>query len=315
SETPSWSAHSLLWPIQFQDKAHSLGNAMAEFQSYGDGPYYHGGLDLRVAAAAAVHTPIAGRIEAGHYGYTNNPDGSSTKFWNAYPQGGDTTYFEIAVITDDGYRFEFHHMDETRIAAPILKILKSGQSGRVSAGALLGNTIPWPGGDYHHTHYNILTPAGTHLNPEFYSPLIDDHEKPAVSAVLASFAGGKTAEFGTGMFGDAPEFFAVAVIDHQDSNVYDHPPALASIEFANGKKFAWDFRERLSGADGKFPPIWDFFVETISGPDGKAFSTEGGYGEGVSVIRIPVPADAHGQFTIRIADQAGNATELQGHVR
>ncbi|MGK5084713.1 hypothetical protein WDW37_15575 [Bdellovibrionota bacterium FG-1] len=313
-EHPTWPAHSLDWPVKFQDATHSIGNSMLEFQSYGDGPYFHGGCDLRVAAREAVRAPVAGKIEAGHYGYSNNPDGSMEKFWYPWPKEGDQTYFEVAVVTVDGYRFEFHHIDETKLSPEVLKILQDGQGGKISAGAWLGNTIVWPGGVYHHTHYNVITPSGVRLNPEYYSPLLDDHQKPQVEVILASFSGGDTQDFGRGEFKQAPEFFAVAVIDRQDGNVYDHPPVYAGIRFDSGQSFAWDFRERLQAPGGGWPSIWNFFVRMIRGPDGRHYRTEGGYGEGTSVLRIPVPQSARGKFTLEIGDQAGNAVEYFGRI-
>ena len=312
-EVPSWAAHSLEWPITFQDESHEIGNSMAEFQSYGDGPYYHGGLDLRVSIQALVHTPVAGRIEAGHYGYTNNPDGSSAKFWTAWPGDGSSVYFEVAVITDDGYRFEFHHMDETRLSDEVMKILRQG-SGRVKAGAVLGNTIAWPDGEYNHTHYNILAASGVQLNPEYYSPLLADHRAPEVSAVLASFQDGSVQDVRDGALDRAPDFFALAVVDHQDGNIYEHPPTYAAIRFEDGHSYAWDFRERLLGPDGKFPPIWNFFVESISSPSSGLLETSGGYGTGLSVVRLPVPAGAKGPYQIEVSDEAGNSTQFQGRI-
>ena len=313
-ETPTWAAHSLKWPVEFQDAGHSIGNSMLEFQSYGDGPYFHGGCDLRVHSGAAVTTPVEGRIEAGHYGYTNNPDGSMTKFWTPWPKSGDTTYFEVSVTTADGYRFEFHHMDETSISPEVLQILQNGK-GQVAAGTLLGNTIPWPGGDYHHTHYNIITPSGVRLNPEYYSPLVNDTLKPEVSHLLASYPSGEVQDFGDGIFTVAPAFFAVAVIDHQNDNIYDHPPVYVGIEFSNHLKYAWDFHERLIAPNGLFPSIWNFFIESIITPGGEKLETAGGFGEGLSVIRLPVPAGAHGPFVIRIADETDNATEFHGNLQ
>lgn len=312
---PSWDAHSLSWPVTFQDVSHTIGNSMAEYQNYGDeGPYFHGGCDLRVKRRAPLSTPISGRIEAGHYGYTNNPDGSMTKYWKPWPASGDTTYFEIAVISDDGYRFEFHHMDETQIAPEVLKSLRAG-GGRVEAGAVLGNTIAWPGfSDYHHTHYNIISPSGVRLNPEYYSPLLTDNLKPEVKALLASMTNEKTMLFGDGVFHETPKFFAVVVLDRQNLNTYTQPPVFAGIEFKSGEKYVWDFRERLLGPNGIFPNLWSFFIDSIKGPSGQRYETSGGYGEGQSVIRIPVPEGAKGNFTIKIGDQMGNYTTFEGRI-
>jgi hypothetical protein len=316
---PAWSAHSLPWPIQFQDSRHSLGNSMAEFQSYGSGPYYHGGCDLRVKARAEVRTPVGGRIEAGHYGYTNHPDGSSTKYWKPWPASGDPYYFEVAVITDDGHRFEFHHMDETHLSRQIQDLLAQGYANtQVAPGTLLGSTVAWPDHVYHHTHYNIIAPSGTQLNPEHYSPLLPDHQSPELQAVLAGYSSGKVIELRNGdALEAAPQFFAVSTVDHQDDNVYDHPPVYAALEFTGGPSFAWDFRERLSATHlnttPKFPPIWDFFIDSLRvSSSGNTYSTEGGYGTGTSVIRLPVPARANGAFEIRLEDESGNATRFEG---
>jgi len=313
-ERPEWAPHSLEWPVAFQDSEHTIANSLAQFQSYGDGPYFHGGLDLRVSARAQTRTPVAGRIEAGHYGYSNNPDGSMTKRWKPWPQAGDALYFEIAVITPDGYRFEFHHMDEKRIAPDVLKILKSGDATvQVPAGALLGDSIPWPDGEYHHVHYNVITPSGVRLNPEFYSTAIEDDTPPEIKRLLA-VTGGKTTDFGTGHFDSAPEFFAIATRDRLGATVYDHPPVHISFEPEIGAGFAWDFRERLTDAEGRFPGIWSFFIQSIRTPEGNRLATEGGYGVGISVVRLPVLRGAQGDFTIRVADLAGGTAEFKGHI-
>ena len=68
--------HSLDWPVRFQDSAHSLGNAMAQFQPFSDPPYFHGGCDLRGQARSEIYAPVEGRIEAGHYSYSTNADGA-----------------------------------------------------------------------------------------------------------------------------------------------------------------------------------------------------------------------------------------------
>ena len=311
-ERPEWAPHSLAWPVTFEDPQHTIGNSMAEFQSYGSGPYFHGGCDLRVAARAKVTSPVSGRIEAGHYGYSNQTDGSMKKWWKPWPASGDATYFEIAVITEDGYRFEFHHMDKKKIAPEVLKLLQAGNAaGIIQAGSLIGDTIPWGDGVYHHAHYNIITPSGVRLNPEFYSELIEDEVAPEIRRVLA-LSGEKIADFGNGSFKQPPDAFVIATTDRLGETVYDHPPVYVAFTAANGTFSAWDFRERLVAPNGQFPGIWNFFVESIRTPDGKRLATEGGYGKGVSVIRLPVPKGARGPFTIEVSDVAGQSTQLTG---
>ena len=307
-----YGAHSLPWPIEFQDATHTLGNIMAQYQPFGK-PYYHGGIDVRTRGGRSVHSPVEGKLEAGHYSYVTNDDGSMDKMWKAWPQQGESTYFEVAVVTDDGFRFEFHHVNRSTLPGPIVDMLNAG-GGRVKVGMELGSAITWQGEDYDHIHYNIVTPAGVRLNPEFESTLLLDTMKPEVSDVIALLPSGKSVAFGGGVFNEAPTEFNLAVQDHQDGNIYDHPPTVAQITFANGVTSGWDFHEKLLGSDGKFPPLWDFFVERMRTPDGRRLATTGGYGTGVSVVRLKVPAGAHGKFTIQIADQAGNATTFNGSV-
>lgn len=73
------AAHASPWPVAFQDAQHSIGNSMAEFQPFGR-PYFHGGCDLRTKAGEDIHAVVSGHLEAGHYGYDTNEDGSLTKY-------------------------------------------------------------------------------------------------------------------------------------------------------------------------------------------------------------------------------------------
>lgn len=301
------------WPVQFKDATHRLGNVMAQFQPFGS-PYFHGGCDLLVKRRAQVVAPVSGWLEAGHYGYVNRPDGSSTKVWKPWPAQGDSLYFEVAVVTDQGHRFEFHHVDRANLPAAIVKLLNQGSS-RVEAGTVLGSAVLWPMGDYHHIHYNIVTSDGVSLNPEHYSELLSDSQAPEVRALLAVDSQGRASEFGGGQFDVAPAKFVAAVVDHLDQDEYEHPPAGARLRFESGMVSEWDFTRSLTGPDGKFPPIWDVFVEQIRAPDGSWYSTEGGYGVGLSVIQVQVPQGARGPYTLEFWDQAGNFTSFTGRVK
>ncbi len=304
--------HSLPWPVAFQDSAHTVGNAMAQYQPFGD-PYFHGGCDLRTSSYAPITAPASGKLEAGHYGYSTNADGSMTKFWKPWPQEGDATYFEVAVVGDEGTRYELHHVSRPRLPAEIVNLLNRG-GGRVEKGTLLGQVIYWPGGDYHHTHYNIILPSGVRVNPEFASPLLPDTLAPELRSAWAMMENGQVADFGNGAFDVAPKEFVVAVIDRQNNNVYEHPPAYARLRFESGAETLWDFRATLTAPGGNFPPIWSFFMRRLRGPDGKLHETEGGYGEGQSLVRLAVPAGANGPFTIEIGDVAGNITRKAGNI-
>ena len=306
-------AHSLPWPIKFQDSQHTLGNVMAQYQPFGD-PYFHGGIDIRTVGGWPVHTPVAGRLEAGHYGYATNPDGSMTKMWKPWPSDGDATYFEVGIVMKDGTRFEFHHMNHDTLPKEIVAALNKGNV-TVPAGTLLGSPISWIGEDYDHIHYNIITPEGIRINPEYASTLIKDTLAPEVSAKLAVMSDGLTVrDFGDGVFTESPKEFVFEVVDHQDGNIYDHPPALSKLRFDSGQETVWDFRSSLTGADGKFPNLFQFVLESIAGPGGQ-LQTTGGYGTGKSLVRLKVPTGAKGKFSITFADQAGNTGVSNGEIR
>jgi hypothetical protein len=313
SDPPLPSAHALNWPIRFQDPQHSIGNAMAQFQPFGD-PYFHGGCDLRVNAGADITSPVSGRLEAGHYSYSTNPDGSMQKFWKAWPQTGDETYFEVAVIEDTGIRYEFHHVNRDTLPAPIVALLNQG-SGRVTAGTLLGHAITWPDGVYHHTHYNIVMPSGVRVNPEFVSPLLPDKLAPEVNGVYTVGSSGTVAQIAPNATVTDVQEFVVAVVDHQDQNIYDHPPALISLVFSNGAATTWDFRQTLTSPSGAFPPLWEVLKDRLLLPSGETVQTDGGYGVGQSLMRLKVPPQAQGPFSITVADIAGNQTVVHGTLK
>lgn len=308
----STPAHSLNWPVRFQDAAHQMGNTMAQFQPFGGAPYFHGGCDLRVSAGAEVIAPVRGKIEAGHYGYSTNTDGSLTKHWIAWPGQGSPIYFEVAVVADDGIRYEFHHMERDSLPDNIVKMLDAG-GGTVEAGALLGYVIEWPGGDYHHTHYNIILPNGVRVNPEFVSLPLQDTLAPEISAAFAVMPNGSVVDFSRGVFSQKPQEIIVAVKDKKNFNVYEHPPVYASFKFDAGGASLWDFRQFLL-VDGKFPNLFEFYKESLTLPNGRRIRTEGGYGMGQSLIRVKVPAGV-GAFTIEIGDVVGNISTLRGTIQ
>lgn len=284
---------------------------MAQYQPYGK-TYWHGGCDLRVKAGAPVKTPVDGRLEAGHYSYAVKSDGSMEKYWKAWPKAGEALYFEVAVVADDGTRYEFHHVNRKNLPKRIVDILNSG--GRVSRGEVVGYTIPWSDGVYHHIHYNVIKPNGVQVNPEYVSELVTDRLAPQVKSIHAVLPSGAVESFGSGEFTVRPREFVVEVIDKKDGNVYDHPPTTAALIFWDGSSSGWDFTKYLLKPDGKFPALWDYFVKSLRTPSGNTLKTTGGYGKGVSLVRLEVPKNATGGFRIELGDIAGNVTSYEGTI-
>ena len=314
---------SLSWPVSFEDASHSMGNNMLQFQSYGDLPYFHGGCDLRTAKGAEVRSPVAGRLEAGHYSYDTNPDGSMTKFFKSWPEQGEDLYFEVAVITEAGFRYEFHHIDRESLPTEIIQMLTVG-GGKISVGQTLGYVAEWPvagvgGKYYHHTHYNIVGPTGVRYNPEYFSKTLADQKAPRIFGVFAVDQNGLGTPLENG--GRAPlpmpSEFVVATTDQRELNVYTQAPPFLKLSFApslpSGIHYRrietqWDFRSRLLDAKGNFPQLWDVFKKSLVLPTGIELKTEGNYKANFFLFRLKVPPGGFGPFEIQVQDAAGNSS-------
>jgi hypothetical protein len=321
---PPVAEHSLSWPVEFADDMHTMGNNMIQFQQYGGSDaYYHAGCDLRAQAGSWVSAPIGGRVEAGHYGYETQADGSDVKWWKPYPAPGDTYYFEVAVIDDTGTRFEIHHVDENSLPPEIISAVQNG--GRVKAGDHLGKVVLWPeagvdGELYNHVHFNVVDKSGVHWNPERLAPAMVDTTAPVIHGVYAKSSDGHFSEVQEGAVLTAkPDEFVVAATDQREKDVYTQAPNLAELVFNPGTpgelSTRWDFTWKLTKQDGSFPPIWELYLKKLTLPSGERLSTEGNYQTNFFLIQLKTPPLAQGPFVIRVGDMAGNQSEFHAELR
>lgn len=309
----------LPWPVLFRDEQRTIGNSMAEFQPFDNPAYFHGGCDLVTRGQSEVNATVSGRIEGGHYSYSTNPDGSMTKFFKPWPATGSDVYFEIAIVTDDGVRFEFHHIDRSRLPAKIVQLLNdwvSGRPARIEKGTVIGypHATAFEPMQYTHVHYNVVLPDGTRVNPESISERLSDHLPPHVYAAYAITANRQAIPFGRGQFARGITEWVIYVADALDRSVYTHPPVLVTLKTSTGEKVIWDFRDRLLSQNGKFPVLGSFYLSSLQTPDHGLLRTQGGYGTGVSLIRVPAPKGLSGTFQIVLSDIAGNQSILQGQL-
>lgn len=309
SHTIPYDAHSLPWPVEFADEAHTLGNTLSQFQPFQNPPYFHGGVDIRTQVDFEVRTPVSGRLEAGHYGYVTQPDGSLLKHWKPWPEQGPAAYFEVAVVTDEGLRFEFHHINRKRLPAALIEKLNQ-ENPTIEAGTPIGYAISFPR-DYDHIHYNVILPDGTRVNPEYVSPLVPDHAPPQIIAVVGITDKGRSVSLNQSHTEPLVEI-VVATLDQKDFGPYEHPPTSTQVRVASGEVVGWDFSKTLSDPEGKFPDLSSVFKSRIRTPDGKTLRTAGGYGTGLSLMRLHLPPGAHGPFKIQLKDAAGNSAESSG---
>ncbi len=296
----------LEWPVTFEDRAHTVAQNFVQHQDYGTGQYYHGGCDLRAPAGGEVRAPVGGRLVGLYYGYRILPNGSSEK-WERLWDGNPTPslYFELAVLTDDGHRFELHHVDPMTLPDSIVAKL-NGSGFRVAAGELLAYVARWPS-DYDHVHYNIYTAAGATLNPETYSKSIPDSLAPTIRGVYAPNGNRRSVDVHEGgRLLTRTRELVVATTDTKDESVYVQMPVYFELSFASGERSIHDFRKSLQKADESFPDIRDVFVDRVVTAAGDRLENFGNYGEGLFLVRLPVPESARGEGQLRVVDQAGN---------
>jgi len=150
------------WPLPEVDIR--IMNTISTLQFYGPTPGFHHGLDLAAPSGTLVIAPISGRVETGYY----------------YKRQSDYTY-EIAITTDDGHLWEFHHIDPNEIPERVEELAAAG--GRIEAGAVLGGIYDAAEiGIEPHVHINVIGPEGLYVDPLGLLPAIGDSTPPILEA-------------------------------------------------------------------------------------------------------------------------------------
>jgi ribosomal protein S16 len=304
----------LKWPFEAPYAKSYIGNNFVQFQPYGK-PGYHMGDDMLLESGSWAFAPVAGRVEAGHYGYTDLPNGNRIKQWIAWPGRGDDNYFEIAVIDGNGTRYELHHVDRYSMPNEVIEALKS--NGSVQAGQRLGQVVPWSTPfHYVHVHLNVFNAMGTAINPESIFEVIPDSIAPNVS-FLALYQDGSTEWLSEGAQITKPvTSFIVSGADKKD--LHEYVQAIPYVEFAiNGAIInSLDFRHSLLDGSGIFTDIREVYLSSLRLSDRTIlrqptdFYPVAGtkFHQQLMVNRAPT-----GQpFQLKVQDMAGNATVLNG---
>lgn len=309
----NWPAEQLAWPVEFIDQRHTIGNSMPQYQNYGSEAYYHAGADLRVARAKQITAPIDGFLEGGYYTYvTDQNTGEDKKYTKPITEGGDELYFEITLKTEDGYLLEFHHVNPNQLPKAIYELILRG-GGHVRQGDVLGTTAVWPvsrfGERYDHIHYNIISPNGAYMNPEFFSKPIFDNSPPIIKNIFAVYHD-RTVEVKNNKLEGLPLELIVSAIDMKGANIYPLPPVV--VEASTGLlKLGWDFSQVLLNTVGKFPDIREVFARNLKLTDGRSFTTRGDYNNTVFLFRLKVATLNPGPISLSIRDSAGNENKVR----
>ncbi len=319
SSLQKYKKNQIPWPFEFPYADGFIGNNFAQYQPYSI-PGYHGGSDMVLERDSWIYAPVDGYLEAGHYAYTDNPDGSRIKHWKPWPAVGDPSYFELAVVDNAGNRFELHHVDKATLPQEIKSGLNSGKL-FVSAGMKLGRVVDWSTlFHYDHVHINIHDKEGNWFNPEHFFQLLPDAIKPQCQ-FLAITKESKPVWLSTANANRRNIFshqdfshFIVIASDQKNNDKFSQVPVYFEIAFEEGDIFYWDFRKNLTSSLQKFADLRDVYPQSVKLPNGTIMRQPNGYyPNGVKfAVKLPMLENTGtGRFTILAKDMAGNFCEYK----
>lgn len=219
------------WPV----KVLSIGHTMASYQSYGmvSSAYFHHGLDIRADAGSDVIASRGGKV---------------VNVENYEP--GQKEYWEVAILDDDGFLWQYHHIDPNSIPSSVHDAFKKGD--RISDGTKIGTVVYWPivsyGERYHHVHLNILGSGKEYVNPFAFLQPLKDTVGPEIASIMLVQNGKKVS--GNSVSGSYT--IAAELRDWILSDVFTVPPN--EIKFSvDGAPMQtmWKFEKLPGGASNK----------------------------------------------------------------
>lgn len=207
------------WPFPLL----SIGHTNASYQSYGGEPYFHHGLDIRGDAGTPVVASAGGKV---------------VNIENYMP--GNAAYWEVAVLDDDGFLWQYHHVEKNSIPSAIWNAWRAGAN--IAAGTKIGEIYRWGvssfGERYDHVHLNVLGAGASYLSPFMFLDELNDNSAPAIvgSGVLK---GGRD-------WGDRPVYgdysLYATIHDLVLHDKYVVPPHRIEVTIDGGTpEVVWDF--------------------------------------------------------------------------
>jgi hypothetical protein len=270
-----------IWPVDVR----SIGNTNASFQDYGTGAYFHHGIDIRADGGSEVWTCTAGRVVA------------------IQKYGATDLYWEVAIQDDQGFIWQYHHVDKDSITPQMRESLQNGT--RIAQGTPVGRVVIWPesamGERYDHVHINVIGAGGIYLNPQDFLPPIQDTVAPWVNRISlmqnGQSIGGQQA---TGNYSLSAD---VGDLVYSDRHLV--PPHRISFSVDGGEEhLVWSF-ENLPGGASKTDYVYDFYVrgEASGGYQPKQFVVDLGFNGNYQYL--PRERGSH-NVRVFVEDHAGN---------
>lgn len=229
------------WPVNVL----SIGHSTASYQNYTreipTSPYFHGGLDIRADAGSPVYASAGGKV---------------VNIENYVP--GNGAYWEVAILDDEGFLWQYHHIERSSIPQAVFAAKQSGEP--IADGTKIGEVFYWGvstfGERYHHIHLNVLGDGGEILSAfNFLEPLADD-EAPQIKDV-GILKNGTTSSNVTVR---PPYSLYAEVSDLVHHEKFIVPPHALRLEIdGHPQQDVWIF-DRLPGGKSETKYVHDFFV-------------------------------------------------------
>ncbi len=153
------------WPVH---DSFVIIDTISTLQFYGPTPGFHHGLDIQAPAGTPVYAPIGGVVGMGYY----------------YPRAQVPYTYEVFIDGDDGFRWEFHHIDQETIPNQIAELAK--RHDRVERGVLLARIYDAPKFDPTippHVHVDVIDRDGIYQNPLKFFPPVSDKTAPQIQGI------------------------------------------------------------------------------------------------------------------------------------
>jgi|GEM_PF-868884 len=268
----------------------SIGHTSASYQNYGGSPYFHHGLDIRGDAGTPVLASVGGTV----VNIENYMPGSA--------------YWEVAILDDQGFIWQYHHIDHDSIPQAIHLAFKNG--GSVAAGEKLGEIFYWQvssfGERFHHVHLNILGADMKFQNPFLFLDVLPDTSPPAIVNIGLTQKGnqvtGNTVKGPYGLFAKVHD-----LILHQKFVV---PANSLTVSVDEAPAFTvWNFDDGLPGGASEDDFVNNFFVPSLTcgNYSCRELSVNLGFSKTGSRV-FPLTSGPH-KATVTASDAFGNQAE------
>lgn len=302
---PAGQALPYNWPVH---DAFTIIDTVSTLQFYGPTPGFHHGLDIHAPAGTPVYAPVGGAVGMGYY----------------YPRVQVPYTYEVFIDGDDGFRWEFHHIDQGTIPKEIAELAK--RHGRVKPGILLARIYDAPKFDPGippHVHVDVIDRDGIYQNPLKFFPPVSDKTAPKIQGIYVVDANNHVIAgngSGIGLPTTLPAGKYELVLDVID--IIDGAPMGDSVSrlsvSANGTPIGdLDFREHLP-KKSYLEGVRDAYkIEPIVFPDGKTLTNQVDlsgprkflYRFDLDTSKIPVGENGLIQMQIMAKDFAKNSTQ------